>query len=103
MRYKQISLDLFGDRFPWMGYEHETGDNSEVFRRMKRALLLAVEHELTEPQRVVVNAYYFEGKTVTVIAGELGVNKSTVTRHLQRARKKLKRCLRYAFYPDMKD
>lgn len=103
MRYKQISLDLFGDRYPWAGYEHDTGDNTEAFARMKRALLLAIENELTEHQRRVVYAYYFDGKTVTTIAEQFGVNKSTVTRHLQRARLKLKRCLRYAFYPDMKD
>lgn len=51
--------------------------------------------ELTEKQRLTLTAYYFRQMTVTEIAREQGVNKSTVCRTLHRAEGKLRRYLRY--------
>lgn len=102
MRNAKISLDLFGDRYPWEGYDYSMGDNNAVFKKMKQALLAAMENELTDCQKQVVNDFYFLDKTITAIAAEQGVNKSTVSRHLSRARIKLKSCLKYGFYPQYK-
>ena len=53
--------------------------------------------ELTPRQREVL-ALYMEGDmNVTQIAAVLGVNKSTVSRSLHRALRRLERCLRYSF------
>ena len=60
-------------------------------RRMDRV----IQEELTEKQRQVLLAYYFQQMTIPEIAASRGVNKSTVCRTLQRAEKKLKRFLRY--------
>ena len=54
-----------------------------------------IREELTEKQRQVLLAYYFEEKTIVAIAAELGVNKSTVCRTLHRAEDRLRRFLRY--------
>lgn len=100
MRSRKISLDIFGDRFPWEGgYDYSGGDNHVRYNKMKLALIEAIKNELTDCQREVVEEFYFKGKTVTVIAKEKGVNKSTVSRHLKRARVKLERCLKYGFFP----
>ena len=54
-----------------------------------------IEQELTPLQRETVLAYYFQGLNICQIAGDRGVNKSTVCRTLHRAEKRLRRSLRY--------
>lgn len=78
MRTKTISLDLFGDHPPWAGYDWSCGDNSAAIHAIQKALLAAIDAELTDSQRRVIYGSYFEGKTITAIAAEMGVNKSTV-------------------------
>lgn len=63
----------------------------QQIRRMKTV----IQKELTEQQREVILAYYFENKTLLQIARERHVNKSTVCRTLQRAESKLRRFLQY--------
>lgn len=62
--------------------------------QMKRVLAV-IDNELTEKQQVVFRAYYLEEKTIPKIAQELGVNKSSVFRCLQRAEKRVRMCLKY--------
>jgi len=54
-----------------------------------------IREELTELQREALIAYYFQEKTMTEIARERGVNKSTVCRTLHRAEEKLRKYLKY--------
>ena len=54
-----------------------------------------IQEELTALQREALIAYYFQEQTITQIAEERGVNKSTVCRTLHRAEEKLRRYLRY--------
>ncbi|MBQ7801205.1 MAG: sigma-70 family RNA polymerase sigma factor [Oscillospiraceae bacterium] len=54
-----------------------------------------IQEELTPLQREALIAYYFQEKTMSQIAAERGVNKSTVCRTLHRAEQKLRRFLRY--------
>ena len=54
-----------------------------------------IREELTDRQRQVLMAYYFDEKNITQIAADLGVNKSTVSRILHRAENRLKRFLKY--------
>lgn len=84
----------------WIGdmtvYLRETGeDNSLQMERLRRNLRRAREQELTPRQRQVLAMHYEQGLSVTAIAGTLGVHPSTVSRTLQRARERLRRCLRY--------
>ena len=60
-------------------------------KRVKRV----VQEELTPLQRETLIAYYFQEQTVTQIASDRGVNKSTVSRTLKRAEAKLRRYLKY--------
>lgn len=62
---------------------------------MTRLLSRAVAEELTERQALMVVLYYIDQRSMRDIAAELGVNPSTVSRTLQTAREKLKKCLRY--------
>ena len=54
-----------------------------------------MEHELTEKQRRVVVDYFYNGMRVTDIALCYGISKSTVSRTLKRAIKRLRRSLVY--------
>lgn len=63
----------------------------QLVKRMKAV----IREELTELQRYTVVAYYFENRTLTEIAEERGINKSTVCRTLKRAEDKLRRFLQY--------
>ena len=66
-------------------------ERSVQVRRLKNV----IDRELTWHQRRMIMGYYYEKKTVTQLAAELGVNKSTVSRTLNRARRRMSRCLRY--------
>lgn len=61
----------------------------------RKRLQHVMENELTELQRRAVIGYYLEKKTMRGLAQERGVNKSTVCRTLQRAERRMRRCLRY--------
>ena len=54
-----------------------------------------IQNELTELQRQAIIAYYFQEKTISQIAAERGVQKSTVCRTLHRAEHKLRKYLKY--------
>ncbi|MBO5130559.1 MAG: sigma-70 family RNA polymerase sigma factor [Oscillospiraceae bacterium] len=54
-----------------------------------------IQEELTPLQREALIGYYFQERTITEIAEERGVNKSTVCRTLHRAEQKLRRFLKY--------
>lgn len=54
-----------------------------------------IREELTDMQRDVLVAYYFQEQNIPQIALERGVNKSTVSRTLHRAEDKLRKYLKY--------
>ncbi len=61
----------------------------------KKRLQRALECELTAKQRRAVVDYYLRGMRVSEMAELYGVNKSTVSRTLQRGVARLRRVLRY--------
>jgi RNA polymerase sigma factor (sigma-70 family) len=86
-----LSLDLFGDRLVLRG---ESGSDGER-RKVLRALRKAVQGELTARQRDCLRLFYLEGENVTQIAGELGISAPVVSRHLKKARARLRRVMKY--------
>ena len=73
------------------GYQGPRLSRQQQLSRMQRVIAL----ELTEKQRQAVLGYYVEKKSMPQLAREFGVNKSTVCRTIQRAERRLRRCLRY--------
>lgn len=73
------------------GYEGPRLPPAVQLRRIRRV----IEMELTQKQREVMTAYYFQDKTVPEIAAERGIHKSSVSRCLRRAERKVRLCLRY--------
>lgn len=57
---------------------------------------VAVGEELTEKQKCYLVAYYVEGKKMHEIGEEYGKSRSTISRTLKTARKRLYKVLRYS-------
>ena len=95
----RISLDARGGQ--WLAdlasWERESApDNNEQMERLRRNLCLARQQVLTDRQRQVLELYYDRGLTMGQIAINLHLNRSTISRTLQRAKDRLYRCLRYS-------
>mgnify|MGYP003304702174 FL=1 len=73
------------------GYEGPRLSPGTQMQRIRRV----IERELTQKQREVILAYYFQDKSIPEIAMERGIHKSSVCRCLQRAEKKVRLCLKY--------
>lgn len=65
-------------------------------QRLLHNLSRAMTEELTTRQQEMLQMYYYEGLNMTQIAVRLGVNKSTVSRTLCRARRRLHHILQYS-------
>lgn len=68
--------------------------------RLPRQVQLAriqrvIQEELTDVQREILIAYYFQEQTIPQIAAQRGVNKSSICRTLHRAEDRLRRYLKY--------
>ena len=60
-----------------------------------KRLHAVIENELTDRQRLFVEEYYFHDKSIRQIAREQGIQPSSVWKALQRAFKRIARCLKY--------
>lgn len=78
----------------WQGQDSE--DNDARMQRLRRNLKKAIDQELTRRQQTMLLMRYSENCSQTDMATRLGVDKSTVSRTLARARKKLARVLQYS-------
>ena len=100
MRIPQIPDGPVVSRLDRAAYQRwqvsQSEDNSSEIRRLMSALYVALKEELTEYQRECVTAYFFDGKSVSEIAKEQGVNRSTVSRTIHRGMDNLYHVLRYA-------
>lgn len=76
--------------------ERSEETNSEQTERLRRNLKTAILEELTPRQREMLLLRYYEKCSGVEIARRLGVDKSSVSRTLGRARGKLWRALRYS-------
>ena len=92
--YSIRNNEFYGDMAAWLRANAQ--DNDGALLRLKRNLRLARQEALTARQRQLLRMNFEQNKTVTEIAQELGVNKSTVSRTLLRAKRRLYQCLRYA-------
>ncbi|MCI2058493.1 MAG: sigma-70 family RNA polymerase sigma factor [Oscillibacter sp.] len=92
---KHPRSEFYGDFQRWLRESGE--DNSQQLARLLRNLRKAREQELTPRQREMLRLYFDDELTMVQISGRLGVNRSTVSRTIARAKRRLYRCLRYGF------
>ena len=81
----------------WERSEYE-GLVEYVWRRRNITLAAVtrnvIEEQLTSTERAVIKKHWFEGKNCARIAEEQGLNRSSVTRTLNKAMEKLERYLK---------
>jgi RNA polymerase sigma-70 factor (ECF subfamily) len=70
-------------------------DNSESHSKLKKVMLEVIKNELTPRQKQIIMLYYFKGMNVVEIADMLGINHSSVSITMKRARNRLFRILKY--------
>lgn len=92
-RFDTRSSEWLGDMTVWL--RENAGDNSEQLNRLRRNLRRARERELTARQRQMLALYYDQGMSMVQIAQVLGLNRSTVSRTIRRAKERLYHCLQY--------
>ena len=91
--YSRRNNEFEGDMAAYMRSIAE--DNDEMLSRLKRNLRIARKEELTPRQAEMLYLYFDRSLTMAEIGKELGVGKSTVSRTIARAKRRLHRCLRY--------
>ena len=91
--YSIRNNEVYGDMAAWLRANAE--DNESDVRRLKRNLRLAHEEELTPRQRQLMQMRFEQNMSVSEIAEALGLDKSTVSRTITRAKQRLYKCLRY--------
>lgn len=78
------------DLLPSNTYENQQSTKrTQVLRRI-------LFGELTEKQRICIVLYFQNGLTLDAIGKELGIGKSTVSRHIKTGKTKIKKCLEYS-------
>ena len=92
--YSIRNNEFYGDMAAWLRANAQ--DNDGELLRLKRNLRLARQEALTARQRQLLRMNFEQNKTVTEIAQELGVNKSTVSRCLRRGQERLRHFLEYS-------
>ena len=88
------SSEWAGDMTVWL--RENANDNQEQIERLLRNLRKARVQELTPRQQQMLAMRFEQNMSGAEIARELGLNRSTVSRTLRRAQKRLRRCLQYA-------
>ena len=79
-------------------FMHSNSDsitNKDKRHFMKQLLSKAIFSELTEQQRICIIEHYFNKRKQKDIASELGLNASTVSRHINAGKKKLRNIASY--------
>ena len=89
------SSEWAGDMTVWL--RENADDNQEQMERLLRNLRKARVQELTPRQQQMLAMRFEQNMSGAEIARELGLNRSTVSRTLRRAQKRLRRFLQYSF------
>ena len=95
MQRKRIFLDDENtDIFSYHLYNRGASNRPER-ERMRRILMRAIRHGMTDRQRDCMMMYYLEGCKMQDIADVLGLSRSTVSRHIAAATLKLRKVASY--------
>lgn len=96
METKLIHLTSENMNRLFLGTQLNSGQtNEEARNKMKRILYSALQSELTDKQRTCLVEHYLNGKKEKDIALEQNINPSTVSRHISKAKEKLKHIASY--------
>lgn len=95
MSYMRVPLSEDNSELIAFSLSQHGSSNRPERERMKKILIRAIRHELTDRQRDCMTMYYLEGMKMKDIAVALNLSRSTVTRHIQSATRKLRKVASY--------
>ncbi len=96
MKTTQVHFDDVNTDFLLFNrYALTNNTNKKEIEKMKRVLFTAIRRELTPRQQQCVTEHFLNEKTQREVARELGLDESTVSRHLTVAKRKLKNIASY--------
>lgn len=93
----KLSLTEFTESIAGM-MEYSKGmqyTNEKEYKQLLRILSKVIVGELTERQQQCIVMRYYKNLTVTEIANQLGIGKSTASRHIKKAKTRLYKILDY--------
>ncbi|MBE6838812.1 MAG: sigma-70 family RNA polymerase sigma factor [Ruminococcus sp.] len=95
VRKTRVSLDVHQVDVELLRMFNSPSNDDRLRRIAKLALVDIIKSELSEKQRKYIILYYYKGLKIDEIAKQSGVNKSTVSRTLSRARANIARRMKY--------
>ncbi len=90
---KKVSFDMLEQNLSLS--DTPESDNTQLHRELRQLVLRVMQDSLTARQQQMLTLFFFQQKNTVEIAELLGVNKSTVSRTLNRGMNNLYRALRY--------
>lgn len=90
---KKVSFDMLEQNLSLS--DTPKSDNTQLQRELRHLVLRVMRDSLTPRQQQMLGLFFFQQKNTVEIAELLGVNKSTVSRTLNRGMNNLHRALRY--------
>lgn len=96
-RTRVSSLENNKEMFDLLRQNESNGDNSELRKIAIRALKKVIEQQLTTRQKQYIVLYYYNDVDMVGIAKQFGVNKSTVSRTINRAKQNIYKYMKYYF------
>ena len=99
MKNKILHLDDFTESLASISkYKKETYEGKDNnYAKMMEALKNIIVGELTEKQKICTMLYYGEKMKMNDISKELGIGISSVSRHIKKAKIRIKKTMDYYF------
>jgi len=85
------------EMFKLFSENSDSESNSELKKLARKALKKVIEEQLSARQKQFIVLYYYKEMDMPTIAEMCGVNASTVSRTLNRARQNIYKYLKYYF------
>ncbi|MEG0894360.1 MAG: sigma-70 family RNA polymerase sigma factor [Oscillospiraceae bacterium] len=95
IRHKLISFDLVDSYIADIEQENDEDTKNENRKRAVKIIKMIIENDLTVKQKRYVCHYFFDGMKMTEIAQMYGIVKSTVSRTISVAIKKINSRIKY--------
>ena len=94
-RHERVYMSDISENVVSFSLYLQKGTNNKDRQRMMKILYRAMQLELTDRQRDCITMYFLKGMKMKDIATDLCLSKSTVSRHIKVATRKLRRIASY--------
>ena len=97
MPRQKLTLSPFTESLAgFLKYSEKLQNTNEIeHKKLLKIVTKIVTGELTKRQKECITMHYYNNLNITQIATELNIDKSTASRHVTRAKNKLKKLLEY--------